>query len=172
MSYFIPKGTLSWIAGLVCLALPAHADPLPQPVGPIVLTITGELGVTNSNGSAVFDIEMLRSLGETDVVTDTIWTPGVHTFTGARLIDILKRVEATGSTIRATAINDYSVEIPVSDAAETGPIIAYAFDGAPMPRRDKGPLWVIYPYALSGKFQTEVIYSRSIWQLDRMALEK
>ena len=71
-------------------------------------------------------------------------------------------------SISAVAINDYSVDIPVSDAEEGGPIIAYAMDGQPMSRRDKGPLWVIYPYSSSSKFRSEVIYSRSIWQLDRI----
>jgi hypothetical protein len=33
--------------------------------------------------------------------------------------------------------------------------------------RDKGPLWVIYPYD-SDDYRSEVIYSRSIWQLDRL----
>jgi len=36
--------------------------------------------------------------------------------------------------------------------------------------REKGPLWVIYPYDSDAKFRTEVIYSRSIWQLDRLAI--
>lgn len=165
------KSFRQWAACLVCLALPAYADPLPMPTGPVVLTITGNLGVTNSGGSAIFDVDMLRSLGETEIVTDTNWTSGVHTFTGARLMDILTRVDAQGGTINATAINDYSVEIPVSDATETSPIVAYALDGKPMPRREKGPLWIIYPYASSSKFQTEVIYSRSIWQLDRMSIK-
>lgn len=171
MPVLMSKSIKLWAAGLVCLAFPVHADPLPMPTGPVVLTITGNLGVTNSDGSAIFDVEMLRSLGETDIVTDTNWTSGVHTFTGALLLDILARVEADGTTVNATAINDYSVEIPVSDASETSPIIAYALDGKPMPRREKGPLWVIYPYASSSKFQTEVIYSRSIWQLDRMSIK-
>ena len=34
--------------------------------------------------------------------------------------------------------------------------------------RDKGPLWVVYPYDSSADYRTEVIYSRSIWQLDRI----
>jgi hypothetical protein len=41
-------------------------------------------------------------------------------------------------------------------------------DGNAMSVRDKGPLWVIYPYDSDAAYRTEVIYSRSIWQLDRL----
>jgi hypothetical protein len=70
----------------------------------------------------------------------------------------------------ATAINDYSVEIPLSDAVEGGPIIAYLMDGEEMSIRDKGPLWVIYPYDSDADFRSEVVFSRSIWQLDRLEI--
>jgi hypothetical protein len=41
-------------------------------------------------------------------------------------------------------------------------------DGKTMSVRDKGPLWIIYPYDSSADYRTEVVYSRSIWQLDRI----
>ena len=34
--------------------------------------------------------------------------------------------------------------------------------------RNKGPLWVVYPYDENPEYRSEVIYSRSIWQLDRI----
>ena len=40
-----------------------------------------------------------------------------------------------------------------------------------MSRRDKGPLWVIYPYHDNIDYRSETIYSRSIWQLDRIEAE-
>ena len=83
---------------------------------------------------------------------------------------LLDHVGSTGSEIDATAINDYTVVIPVSDAVAEGPIVAYEMDGKLMSRRDKGPLWLIYPYSSNAEYRTEVIYSRSIWQLDRMAI--
>ncbi|HEX9857587.1 MAG TPA: oxidoreductase, partial [Paracoccaceae bacterium] len=44
----------------------------------------------------------------------------------------------------------------------------YAQNGVPLSVRDMGPLWVIYPYDSDVDYQSEVIYSRSIWQLQRM----
>jgi hypothetical protein len=34
--------------------------------------------------------------------------------------------------------------------------------------RDKGPLWVVYPYDSKPDYQSELIYVRSIWQLAQM----
>ncbi|WP_435988354.1 sugar phosphate nucleotidyltransferase [Sulfitobacter sp. SH24] len=73
-----------------------------------------------------------------------------------------------GESLRATAINDYAVEIPLEDAVEEGPIIAYKMDGAVMSLRDKGPLWIVYPFDNNPNYSTEVTYARSIWQLDRI----
>lgn len=153
-------------------AAPGRAEPLPAPTGPILLTISGDIATTNTDeGTAQFDLEMLQAIGQTDIDTETIWTDGPHRFTGVSLKALLARVGATGADIKASAINDYTVKIPVSDAVQNGPIVAYAFDGKPMSRREKGPLWVIYPYSSSSDYRSEVIYSRSIWQLDRMSIE-
>ena len=154
-----------------CLALSAQAAELSMPEGPVLLTVTGEISNTSDGEAAMFDLAALRALGESEITTDTIWTEGDHVFTGVRLHDLLQHVGATGAEIAATAINDYTVTVPVSDATEGGPIIAYAMDGDLMSRRDKGPLWLIYPYASSSDYRTEVIYSRSIWQLDRIELD-
>lgn len=56
-----------------------------------------------------------------------------------------------------------------ADAQGHGLILAYLLDGQPMSVRDKGPLWLVYPYDASPAFRSEVIYSRSIWQLDRIS---
>ncbi len=153
-------------------AAPGRADPLPQPSGPILLTIRGNITNGNaSDGTAQFDLTMLQALGQSEFDTETIWTDGSHRFSGVSLKALLEHVGATGSEIKATAINDYTVKIPTSDAVANGPIIAYAMDGKPMSRREKGPLWVIYPYSSSSDYRSEVIYSRSIWQLDRISIE-
>lgn len=113
-------------------------------------------------------LEDLKQLGATEIETSTLWTDGVHQFTGVLLSDLLTHLQAQGDTIQATAINDYSITIPVSDAVTGGPIVAYSMNGEPMSRRDKGPLWVIYPFDSDAKYRTETIYSRSIWQLNKI----
>lgn len=117
-----------------------------------------------------YDIERLRSFEAVAVSTTTIWTEGVQDFEGVRLRTLLDDADVSGGTLRATAINDYSVDIPVEDAVPDGPIIAYSRNGNLMSIRDKGPLWLVYPFDSDPMYQTEMIYSRSIWQLDRLEL--
>jgi len=145
----------------------ASAD-LPAPSGEVVLALSGAITVTNAEGQALFDREMLEAFEAEGFETTTIWTDGAHSFIGVPLAELLAAVGAEGTMLRASAINDYTVEIPVSDAVEGGPIVAYLMNGSPMPVREKGPLWVIYPFDSTPDYQTETIYARSIWQLNRI----
>ena len=134
----------------------------------ILLTVTDP----GLDSVRTYDREALMTLDETTFETSTIWTEGLHSFTGIELADLTEALGVTDGTLLATAINEYSVEIPVSDAVEDGPIIAYLMDGEQMSVRDKGPLWLVYPYDSDADYRTEVIYSRSIWQLDRIQVAR
>ncbi len=150
----------------------AQAEDLATPTGEVVLTISGNIAQTGPDGAAQFDMEMLLALPRRSFETSTIWTEGETRFVGVPLSVLLELIGAEGATIRATAINDYAVEIPLESISAQDPIVAYEMDGAAMSRRQKGPLWVVYPYDSDTKYQTEVIYSRSIWQLDRLEIVK
>lgn len=155
-------------ATLAVCAAPLWAEDLGTPAGEVILTVTGKIAVTNADGRAEFDLAMLEALDDSVIETSTIWTEGTQVFQGVSLAALTARLGIEDGVLRATAINDYSVEIPVSDAVENGPIVAYRMDGAVMSVRDKGPLWVIYPYDSDAEYRSEVVYSRSIWQLDRI----
>ena len=90
---------------------------------------------------------------------------------GVELATLLAALGAEGTVLLAIAHNDYAVDIPVSDAVAGGPVVAYLRNGAAMSMRDKGPLWVIYPFDSKPEYQSELIYSRSIWQLDRIEVQ-
>ncbi|KAA2314350.1 oxidoreductase [Pseudooceanicola sediminis] len=148
-----------------------QAADLAAPEGDVLLTVTGAITNTNADNAARFDRKMLEALPAVTIRTSTIWTEGVQTFTGVQLIDLAAAVGTDADELRAMAVNDYAVTIPGEDWVDGGPIIAYLNNGAPMSLRDKGPLWVIYPYDSKPAYQSEVAYSRSIWQLDRIEME-
>ena len=135
------------------------------------LAAAGEAILSFRVGDVVreYDLETLAAMPSVTFRTTTIWTEGDQTFTGVPLSHVLADAGVTGGTLEARAINDYAVRIPVSDAVEGGPIIAYRRNGQDMSVRDKGPLWIVYPFDSKQEYQSEVIYSRSIWQLDRLA---
>ncbi|MFV0384102.1 molybdopterin-dependent oxidoreductase [Paracoccus sp. (in: a-proteobacteria)] len=144
------------------------ADPLPTPTGDVILTISGNITQTNVDGTAQFDLDMLKAMESKTIDTSTTWTDGVHHYTGVSLKSLLERVGAAGSAIEVTALNDYTISIPQDDWNSGDSIIAYLDDGQPMSIRDKGPLWIMYPFDDFKKYQTEAAYSRSVWQLDRI----
>ena len=156
-----------------CLsALPLAAQSLPAPDGEPLLTVTGNIALTDRGDAAVFDQAMLEAMDPVTITPSTIWTEGAQTFTGVPLAQLVELLGAEGEVMMATAINDYTVEIPREDWVENGPIVAFLNNGEPMSIRDKGPLWIIYPYDDNPDYQTEVIYSRSIWQLNRIQVAK
>ena len=146
----------------------AMAEDLASPTGDVILTISGNVAMTNGGAITQLDLEMLEALEATKIETSTIWTTGLQVFEGVSLAVLVKEFGVSGGTVRATAINDYTIEIPLTDAVAGGPIVAYRLNAEAMLVRNKGPLWIIYPYDAEVDYRSEVIYSRSIWQLDHI----
>lgn len=148
---------------------PAVADDrLPQPKGPVVLSISGDIARTTDGTHALFDVAMLQALGMVTVRTRTPWTEGVSEFEGVLLRDVLRLVGASGETIHASALNDYMAEIPPADVAQHDVILALKKDGEYLTVRNMGPILVLYPFDSDPALQTEAIYTRSVWQLARL----
>lgn len=147
---------------------PVDANTLPEPAGAVILTVTGDVAQANSDLGAQFDLAMLQAMETVEFQTSTIWTDGPQVFRGVPLARLIEAVGAEGSVIAASALNDYTVEIPLADAVEGGPILAFEQNGKALSVRDKGPLWLVYPYDANREYQSEVIYARSIWQVKRL----
>jgi hypothetical protein len=161
-------------AAIGCLLLPlsvsAAAEPLPKPQGEVILTIEGAITVTNGDGMAAFDLAMLEALPARQFVTETPWTKGLHTFTGVPLKVLMARVGARGRMITATALNEYTAEIPIDDGERFEMMVAYRLDGQPMLPSDRGPLWTVYPFSNRPEIRTETYYMRSVWTLEGLAV--
>lgn len=174
MAVALRAGSLAWFLPLV-LALVLVANPvsaLEKPSGGIILTVDGKITITNGpDGQAVFDRAMIEAMDVGEIITETPWTDGAVRFEGVRVRDLLAAVGAEGSTVHAIAINDYAVEIPIADFNDYDVILAYRANGKTMRIRDKGPLWVIYPWNEKPELRDEVHHTRSIWQLKRMTVK-
>lgn len=142
---------------LLACAAPALAD------GPL-------LSVTGPDTARDYDLAALEAFAPARFTTSTIWTEAPAEFTGVPLRRILADSGITEGAVLATAINDYAVRIPLDEITDDHPIVAYRVDGRTLSVRDKGPLWIVYPYDSDPDLRSEVVYSRSIWQLDRLAV--
>ena len=148
----------------------ATADALPDPTGEIILTITGAMDAGNTPDGAVFDRALLETLGTASFETSTQWTEGVAEFKGISLHRLLAAIGANPSALEVIAINEYQVDVPASDAVDGGAILAWQQDGRLLSVREKGPLWLIYPYDLSAAYRKDQIYARSVWQVVKINL--
>ena len=119
---------------------------LDKPTSAVVLTLSGLVRSPNDGAQAHFDMPMIEALPQTSFSTRTPWYAQARKFTGPLLRDVLGAAGAHGTVLRARALNDYRVDIPFDDAQRYDVIVARLLDGAPMPVRDKGPLFVVYPF--------------------------
>lgn len=156
---------------LLLSAYDAQCSTLPEPVGKVILTISGLISNKNSNDAARFDLNALESLGVTRINTHTPWFKGVSRFEGVSLAKLMQTVGAHGRRVKVTALNDYMTIIPVSDFSRHHPILAYRRDGKIMTVRDKGPLFIIYPYDKETELENHIFYSRSAWQVYTIEVE-
>jgi hypothetical protein len=143
----------------------------PQSAGKPILTVTGKITATSDNGTVQFDRDALEALGTTSIETNTPWYKGPVKFEGVPLDKLMQVVGATGDRVVAVALNDYSSEIPVEDFAKYKAILALKRDGEYMPVRDKGPLFIVYPYDQNPELRSQKFYSRSVWQVSRLVVK-
>lgn len=144
---------------------------LDKPIGPAVLRISGVVTQPNMQQQAVFDMAMLQALPQHSFTTQTPWYAEPVKFTGPLLRDVLAAAGAKGEGITAIALNDYRTEIPFSDALKYDLIVATLMNDQPMPVREKGPLFLVYPFDSKAELQAATFYNRSAWQLRALQIK-
>ncbi|MCB1457104.1 MAG: molybdopterin-dependent oxidoreductase [Nitratireductor sp.] len=141
----------------------AHA--LEKPAGEVILSVTGAVTQTNNAGRSDFDLTMLEALARHQTTAATPWTEGKPTFDGPLLKAVLEAAGARGSRLVVKALNDYSAEVPLADANDLDTILATRIDGKELSVREKGPLFLIYPFDTNPELYNEKYFGRSVWQI-------
>ncbi|PJG60774.1 molybdopterin-binding protein [Aeromonas cavernicola] len=135
------------------------------------LKIEGAINQPNYEQVALWDEAMLGALPEYEITTRTPWYDDAKTFRGPRLSDILAKVGANGTQLTITALNDYSITLPISDANKYQILLARSIDKIPLSVRDKGPLFLIYPFDQYPELRNKLYYGRAIWQISTIKVE-
>jgi hypothetical protein len=158
------RGALAGL-GVLLMSGTGPAGALDKPAGRIVLTVRGRVRSPNDGALAQFDMAMLAALPQHSFSTRTPWFAEARRFTGPLLRDVLAAAGAQGSTLRLIALNDYRIDMPFDDVQQYDVLLARLLDDRPMAVRDKGPLFVIYPFDSLSELRSATYYSRSAWQL-------
>ena len=170
MNKLLSRRQLGGLLAAGLAARPALAGGLATPQEAPILTISGRITVHNDGDMARFDRPMLEALGTRSFVTRTPWYKGLVRFDGVPMHTLLRAVGASGERVIALALNDYSTEIPTADFERYDVLLALKRDGEYMPVRDKGPLFIVYPFDSSPELQAQKFYNRSAWQLAQLVV--
>jgi hypothetical protein len=143
------------------LVLVQSAFALEPAKGKVILTISGKVADKNTATAAVFDLTMIEKLPQQTFTTMTPWDKQPIKFTGPLLRDVLAAAKASGTTIKAAALNDYQTSIPLEDAQKFDVIVAYRMNGEVIPVKTKGPLFIVYPFDTKAELRSTTYYERS-----------
>ena len=114
-------------------------------------------------------LDDLEALPQTTVATENEFSDGVVSYRGPLVRDVLALSGLEGlDEVRFTAANDYFVDIPTSDFTAYDAILAMEADGNRLSRREKGPLWLMYPISDHTELRDPIYMRRLIWQVIRI----
>lgn len=164
---FVVRGLQALAVAALFLGGAASAAEESKPAPKVILTVSGNI----EKSDVTFDRPALEALGMVAIETSTPWYKGPVKFEGVPLDTLMKAVGAKGERVVAVALNDYSSEIPIEDFAKYKAILALKRDGEYMPVRDKGPLFVVYPYDDNPELKSQKFYSRSVWQVAKLIVK-
>ncbi|MCM2561744.1 oxidoreductase [Lutimaribacter sp. EGI FJ00014] len=155
-----------------CLAASVAASVLlvfatPASASDTILSVTGKV----TDGEINLTLEQVEAMGSTSIVTTTPWHDGLTTFEGVPMARFLDAVGAQGTTAYVHALNDFSIDIPLSDLTRFDAIMAFKTDGEYMGIAEKGPLFIVFPYDDVREVRNELFYARSVWQIHTIEIE-
>lgn len=166
------------IALLCCLKwamlpLVTSAQTPTNPVTVKVLKVFQSDGPSSAQSKLVGDWDMagLKALPQHSFTTHTPWFKQAVTFTGPLVRDVLSNAKVKGVTLTAMALDEYKSKIPLSDVHTFDVILAHSINGEPLNPKNKGPLFIVYPYDSKKELQSVLYYQRSVWQLTTLTVE-
>lgn len=148
-------------AGAASLGATANATAASDPI--LTLANPRLFGPTTSLG---FDRETLENMPHRVLSTRNDYVDGVGTFRGPLAFDVIDLIGRAGShRVRMSALNGYYVDIDLDEIRKYQPVLALEMNGTRLTRRDKGPIWLMYPMDDHPELQDPSYNSRLIWQM-------
>jgi len=143
-------------------------DPIPAPVGDVILTVTGLTETRNNEAdkSIQMDLATIESLGVVEYTVNDPFEKKDITYRGVLMSDLLDvlQVSSTATKLNMVALNDYSIEVPIEDMHKYPVLFALQADGEYMPISTRGPAMLVYPYD-DFTFDQAVYNDYWIWQI-------
>ena len=86
------------------------------------------------------------------------------------LLDVVG-ADPAATSLKLTALNDFESPAPIADGRKWPVMLALKRDGEYMSRRERGPIWMIYPQHAYPELGQREYLSRWVWQLKAITVE-
>lgn len=146
---------------LASLALPGAAAAAEEPA----LDVEGAIRPPSPRQLTLSQID---AFGRIELLTRTPWTQGPQRFSGVPLWRLLDALGARGTVLRAVALNDYAISMPIAEVVASDAFLATRQDGAPIPVRLRGHFWIVFPWSQRPELETAEHRRRAVWQLQHI----
>lgn len=146
------------------------STPAPTPSQAPILTVSGRISLPNQASSVALDMPTLESLGLVKYKVFDPWLNVENEYTGILLSDLLQTVgaEPNASTIHFTALDDYAVDIKMSDVRKWPILLATRTNGNYMSVADKGPTRIVFPTHAYSDIDQLLYKDLWVWQIKTM----
>ncbi|MDK2930436.1 MAG: hypothetical protein PWR07_567 [Bacillota bacterium] len=166
------RRTCVWFV-VMCLVLglaPVCLGAAPKPAGKVVLTVTGDITVKNSDTGLEFDMPMLESLGLTKCEVKDPWL-GKKVYEGVLISTILQYAGAvsTADEVIVVAKDGKKVSVKVADAIKYPIMLATKDGGKAIGSGLGGPIKLVFPYDTHP--EVEKIHGKNDWNWYVVTLE-
>lgn len=128
-------------------------------------------GVPRQTRLKLEDLDAMPQSTLTLELPETLGIQGSHSWQGISLQELLKLSDSSGQSIRLQALNGYYATLPISDAEQFNPVLAYRRDGQNLTIREKGPFILIYPFNKFKQLGQQLYINRSVWQINEIHIE-
>lgn len=147
-------------------------DTIPQPAGATMLTVWGKIGTTNGDGIVQMDRATIEQVGVVEYSVKDPFSSTTIRYSGVLMRDLLAlwQVPEDAQTVYLTALNDYAIDIPISDFYDYPVLFALQADGVYMEPDYQGPAMLVYPVD-QYDFEVNQVKRNWIWQIKSIELK-
>ena len=157
------------IRGAVAALALGVAAVVAVPAGPVAAGAPALELVGTDAQTLDLSLDDLAALPQVTVKTENEFSDGTVTYKGPLVRDVLAKLGLDKlDQVRFIAANDYYVDIPTDDFVKYDAILAMEANGEKLSRREKGPLWLMYPISDHAELKDPIYLRRLIWQVVRI----
>lgn len=148
-------------------------DAIPTPTGEVILTVTGNISAKNNGDMLELDMATLEKFGLVKYDIDDPWMKTTVNYSGILLSDFLKMVGASPSAenIHIIALDDYQVDITVTEVQKWPVLLATQSNGAYMSVAENGPARIIFPFGRFSDIDVVLYQDLSIWNIKNIEVQ-